>query len=84
MSTKHAQMMFLSACFRFPGVIGLRGTFEDRQYIYIVQDKCSKGDLFKQLLRKGGTMEESRVCSEVVVPLLLTLDHLHERKLVHR
>eukprot|EP00191_Tetraselmis_sp_GSL018_P005909 CAMPEP_0177614348 /NCGR_PEP_ID=MMETSP0419_2-20121207/22639_1 /TAXON_ID=582737 /ORGANISM="Tetraselmis sp., Strain GSL018" /LENGTH=525 /DNA_ID=CAMNT_0019111463 /DNA_START=896 /DNA_END=2474 /DNA_ORIENTATION=- len=53
-------------------------------YIYIVQEKCARGDLFKELERKGGTMEESRVCMEVAVPLLLTLRHLHQRAIVHR
>mmetsp|Transcript_9745 Transcript_9745/g.27861 ORF Transcript_9745/g.27861 Transcript_9745/m.27861 type:complete len:729 (-) Transcript_9745:367-2553(-) len=69
---------------RFPGVVGFLGTFEDRYYTYIVQDKCGRGDLFKELIRKGGTMEESRVCTEVVVPLLLTLQYLHSRRIVHR
>lgn len=64
--------------------MGYLGSFEDKSNMYIVQSKCSKGDLFKELLRKGGTMEESRVCTEVVVPLLLTLRHLHALHVVHR
>lgn len=78
------KMLYSSEEKSFAGVVGFLGSFEDASNLYIVQAKCSKGDLFKELLRKGGTMEESRVCTEVVVPLLLTLQHLHNLHVVHR
>ena len=43
-----------------------------------------QGDLFKKLIRSGGVLEERYVASEVVLPLLLTLQHLHSVKIYHR
>lgn len=41
------------------------GTFEDNKNIYIVQENCTKGDLFKRVLRAGGILPERVVVSEV-------------------
>jgi serine/threonine protein kinase len=43
-----------------------------------------QGDLFKKLIRSGGTLEEAYVAGEVILPLLMTLQHLHARKIYHR
>jgi len=40
--------------------------------------------LFKKLIRSGGVMEEKYVAAEVILPLLMTLQHLHARKIYHR
>jgi serine/threonine protein kinase len=44
----------------------------------------TQGDLFKKLLRNGGSLEERYVAGEVILPLLLTLEHLHARSIYHR
>ena len=46
-------------------MVGFLGSFEDGQHIFLVQEHCAKGDLFKALLRQGGAMPEHRVCTEV-------------------
>jgi serine/threonine protein kinase len=43
-----------------------------------------QGDLFKKLIRSGGVLEEKYVAREVILPLLLTLQHLHARRIFHR
>ena len=43
-----------------------------------------QGDLFKKLIRSGGVLEEKYVASEVILPLLLTLEYLHKNKIYHR
>ncbi|KAK9817875.1 hypothetical protein WJX72_003532 [[Myrmecia] bisecta] len=68
----------------FSGVVTLLGTFETSEHIYIIMESCSRGDLFKHLLRQGGTIEEPKVCTEVVIPLLLTLAFLHANAIIHR
>ena len=66
------------------GAVRILGDFEDAAAIYIVQEVCAKGDLFKKLIRAGGALDEGYVAGEVVVPLLLTLQHLHARRIFHR
>lgn len=68
----------------YSGSVKLLGTFEDTEAIYLVQEVCSKGDLFKKLIRSGGTLDEKFVASEVILPLLLTLGHLHTNSILHR
>ena len=43
-----------------------------------------QGDLFKKLIRSGGTLEERYVAGDVILPLLLTLEHLHSVHIYHR
>ena len=43
-----------------------------------------QGDLFKKLLRSGGSLEEHYVARQVLLPLVLTLEHLHARRIYHR
>jgi serine/threonine protein kinase len=43
-----------------------------------------KGDLFKKLIRNGGMLDDKYVAAEVILPLLLTLEHLHSVKIYHR
>lgn len=68
----------------YAGAVKLLGTFEDAEAIYLVQETCSKGDLFKKLIRSGGTLDEKFVAGEVILPLLLTLGHLHKHCILHR
>ena len=49
-----------------------------------VQESCAGGDLYRRLVRAGGTLPEGEVCRDVVVPLLLTLTFLHASHIVHR
>ena len=74
----------LMAAIDWGGAVKLRGTFEDATAIYLVQEACAKGDLFKKLIRAGGALEEGYVAREVVLPLLATLEHLHARRIFHR
>jgi serine/threonine protein kinase len=43
-----------------------------------------QGDLFKKLIRSGGSLDERYVAAEVILPLLVTLEHLHGRGIYHR
>ncbi|KIY92941.1 Serine/threonine-protein kinase Nek1 [Monoraphidium neglectum] len=69
---------------RYEGAVKIQGTFEDAGAIYIVQEVCAKGDLFKKLIRNGGMLDDKYVAAEVILPLLLTLEHLHSVKIYHR
>ncbi|PRW60617.1 D-lactate dehydrogenase [Chlorella sorokiniana] len=69
---------------RFTGAVQLLGAFEDDSHIYLVQESCAGGDLYKRLVRAGGVLSEGEVARDVVVPLLLTLTFLHANNIVHR
>lgn len=43
-----------------------------------------QGDLFKRLIRSGGQLDEKFAAGEVILPMLLTLEHLHARSIYHR
>ncbi|KAF6263970.1 kinase-like domain-containing protein [Scenedesmus sp. NREL 46B-D3] len=68
----------------YDGAVKLLGHFEDSTTIYLVQEMCAKGDLFKRLIRSGGMLDEKFVAGEVLLPMLLTLEHLHARSIYHR
>jgi hypothetical protein len=36
------------------------------------------------LIKSGGTMEDKYVATQVILPLLLTLEHIHSNKIIHR
>mmetsp|Transcript_28937 Transcript_28937/g.81497 ORF Transcript_28937/g.81497 Transcript_28937/m.81497 type:complete len:483 (+) Transcript_28937:151-1599(+) len=69
---------------KFSRVVSFLGTFEDAHIIYIVQENCSKGDLFKRLMSAGGILPERVVVSEIILPLIHALDYLHCIDIIHR
>eukprot|EP00879_Flechtneria_rotunda_P025364 GHRR01026948.1.p1 GENE.GHRR01026948.1~~GHRR01026948.1.p1 ORF type:complete len:577 (+),score=183.94 GHRR01026948.1:694-2424(+) len=68
----------------YDGAVKLYGHFEDDTHIYLVQQVCAQGDLFKKLTLAGGRMDEKYVAGEVILPMLLTLEYLHSRLIYHR
>ncbi|KAI8463587.1 MAG: hypothetical protein J3K34DRAFT_526873 [Monoraphidium minutum] len=66
------------------GSVRLHGAFEDDDAIYLVQEICAKGDLFKTMIRSGGTLDERYVAAAVTAPLLATLAELHAGGVLHR
>jgi hypothetical protein len=51
---------------------------------YVASLAVLQGDLFKRLIRSGGMLDEKFVAGEVILPMLLTLEHLHARSIYHR
>lgn len=67
-----------------PYVCQLLAVFEDDTKKYLVLEDCSGGDLFKRLLKHGGSLTEARVCVDVIVPLLRVLESLDTLNILHR
>ncbi|CDO69357.1 hypothetical protein BN946_scf184746.g38 [Trametes cinnabarina] len=63
-------------------VVPLQGSFEDSDNFYFLTDYYPRGDLMKWMKRHGKVPEaQARLwCAE----LLVTLEHLHRRRIVHR
>ena len=47
-------------------------------------EHCSGGDLLEQLLKEGRAMTEQRVALEVALPVLTSLSHIHNLRIIHR
>jgi hypothetical protein len=58
--------------------------FMDSQFIYLVMEYCSGGDLLERLLAEGRAMRERRVALEIAIPLLEALEHMHAHHIIHR
>lgn len=80
--TREVEIQFLvKDC---PYVCQLLAYFEDEKCKYLVLEDCAGGDLFKRLLKHGGNLTESRVCVDVIVPLLRVLESLDTLSILHR
>ncbi|KAG1707959.1 hypothetical protein DVH05_024611 [Phytophthora capsici] len=67
---------------RHPNIIRLYDVYEDRQYIFIVTELVSGGELFNRIVgRARYTEAEARV---VMRPLLESVNYLHRLGIVHR
>ncbi|POM74356.1 CAMK/CAMK1 protein Kinase [Phytophthora palmivora] len=67
---------------RHPNIIRLFDVYEDRQYIFIVTELVSGGELFNRIVgRARYTEAEARL---VMVPLLESVSYLHRLGIVHR
>lgn len=67
-----------------PYVCQLLAYFEDDDKKYLILEDCAGGDLFKRLLKQGGSLTESKVCVDVIVPLLRVLESLDTLHILHR
>jgi calcium/calmodulin-dependent protein kinase I len=67
---------------RHPNIIRLYDVYEDRQYIFIVTELVSGGELFNRIVgRARYTEAEARL---VMRPLLESVNYLHRLGIVHR
>lgn len=62
-----------------PGLVPLYAAFEDDEGIHLVMQLAEQGDLFGELSRQGGFLQEEYVAVRVALPLLKALAYLHER-----
>jgi len=65
-------------------VIQLYCAFEDDFCYYLVLEYAARGDLFSELKKRGGQLNEKIVVRFVLKPFLSVLAYLHQRGVVHR
>eukprot|EP00955_Chlamydomonas_euryale_P113721 366230-Chlamydomonas_euryale.AAC.2 len=58
--------------------------FEDEHGIYLCTEYASKGDVFTDVERRGGSLTEPEAVRQVIHPFLSALIYLHGRKIMHR
>ncbi|KXZ53086.1 hypothetical protein GPECTOR_8g78 [Gonium pectorale] len=58
--------------------------FEDQYGIYLVFEYASKGDVFTEVERRGGQLNEAEAVRQVIFPFLSALEYLHGNCIIHR
>ncbi|KAI8468632.1 MAG: kinase-like domain-containing protein [Monoraphidium minutum] len=67
-----------------PNVLRLYAAFEDEVGVYLVTEYASRGDVFGELDRRGGTMSEGEAVRQVLRPFMAALRYLHGLNIIHR
>jgi serine/threonine protein kinase len=52
--------------------------------VYLVTEYASRGDVFGELDRRGGSMTEADAVRQVLAPFLSALEYLHMLNIIHR
>ena len=65
-----------------PNIIKFYEVYEDSQYIHLVMELCTGGELFDQLISKGRYTEAE--AAKIMYSLLNAVSHLHSLGIVHR
>ncbi|GJP36822.1 hypothetical protein CLOM_g21295 [Closterium sp. NIES-68] len=65
-----------------PGVVQLRGVFEDEDSVHLVMDLCDGGELFDEVVRCGRLSE--RDAATVFAQIASAVAHCHARGVLHR
>ena len=66
-----------------PNIIKLYDVYDTADYIYIVMEYCSGGDLFGYLEKRGFKLPEPRAC-EIIHKLAMAIFYIHSYGIVHR
>ena len=65
-----------------PNIIKFYEVYEDPQYIHLVMELCTGGELFDQLISKGRYTEAE--AAKIMHSLLNAVSHLHSLEIAHR
>jgi hypothetical protein len=52
--------------------------------VYLISEYASRGDVFGELDRRGGSMTEADAVRQVLAPFLSALEYLHLLNIIHR
>ena len=67
---------------RHPSIIVLHGIFETHRSMYLVFDYCDRGDLKKQLTKRGRFLEEE--AKEIFKKIVEAVRYVHQADIIHR
>ncbi|XP_063685684.1 calcium/calmodulin-dependent protein kinase type 1-like isoform X2 [Bolinopsis microptera] len=65
-----------------PNIVKMIEMFEDKNYLYLVMDLVTGGELFDRIVERGSYSEKD--ASECVKQILIAVHYLHELGIVHR
>jgi len=76
------EIEILKIC-QHPYIIQLYDVFENLDYIYIIMEHCSGGDLFSYIEKRKFHLSESRTC-EIIHKLCAAVFYIHSYGIAHR
>ncbi|KAI0072355.1 kinase-like protein [Panus rudis PR-1116 ss-1] len=77
------EKMIMQKCQGSPWLLGLKGSFSDRQYAYILMDYQAGGDMYQKWVRCGRRMSVD-VMRVYAAGTIYALGELHKRRIIHR
>jgi len=76
------EIEILKIC-QHPNIIRLYDVFENIDYIYIIMEHCSGGDLFSYIEKRGFKLPEVRACN-IIHKLCAAIYYIHSYGIAHR
>ena len=69
-----------------PNIVKLYETFEDKQYIYLIMEECSGGELFQRLAlnAKNNQLYTEKDAARLMKQILEAVNYLHHHGICHR
>lgn len=61
-----------------PNIVSLHDLFETKEFVYIITDLASGGELFNQLYQRGSYTEKD--AANLIEQILLGVKYLHEHE----
>ncbi|AFZ79295.1 protein kinase domain containing protein [Theileria equi strain WA] len=65
-----------------PNIIKLLEVYEDMEYLYLVMEMCSGGELFDRIVKKGSFTEQNAAC--IMRQIFSAISYCHKRNILHR
>ena len=66
-----------------PNIIKIYDVFETADYIYIIMEYCSGGNLFSYIKKRNYKLSETRIC-EIIHKLCMAIYYIHSYGIIHR
>ena len=63
-------------------IIGLLEVFEDQQFVYLILEYASNGDLLKKI-SNGYVLKEKEI-KDIFVDIVIGLEYIHSKNIIHR
>mmetsp|Transcript_3064 Transcript_3064/g.4317 ORF Transcript_3064/g.4317 Transcript_3064/m.4317 type:complete len:519 (+) Transcript_3064:221-1777(+) len=67
-----------------PNIVKLTEIYENRRFIYLVQELCSGGELYDRLDDQPEGQYTEGQCAELVLQMLRAVRYIHSKGIVHR
>ena len=67
-----------------PNIVKYYETYDEENYMYMVMELCSGGDLYKMISDKYSDGMSEKEASEIIHKILKALLHCHDQNIMHR